>query len=980
VRVDPAKPHQLIFSISSDTEIGPVLEPYMVQLNSTGGLTLSYQRLYSHTLNPFKDRLDENDLEIIRITTEYSIENISRKFCTKEVRPHEFVSKYLTDKLLKDAVRPFVEDRMYKCMQLMAGKMLFLKGKTGNPAHKALEMIPEHVSVLFHFHKEEQGTRYYPTFYCRNEKLVFINREVFLLTTSPCILLSENKVYYFEQELDGKKLVPFLTKWNIQVPKPSEPQYYRKFISSLIEKYKVKATGFNIYIHRDKPVPVLKLVHGWNGQPQLLLQMNYGQETVNISDLRKVVVKMEKHGGDAYTYHKIYRHHEFENEVKKSLEDVGLLPSEGSVYVPKILHAPSLTAMIQWLSENRDALGKKGLVILQEGLPGNYFVGEIKLDIGVRDQQDWFDVHALVSFGEFTIPFVRLKKYILGGHREFVLPDGSIAILPEEWFSRYKDFLAFSGDNADGELRFKKYHFSMLEESLSLQEQELLKKTPVLQPGIVDDIPEHLQSIMRPYQVDGFRWMKFLNANNFGGCLADDMGLGKTLQTLALLKSSITISKSFSEEEPVAMPDLFANNMSVNPIRVTKKHPCLVVMPTSLVHNWHFEIKKWAPELKTIVYTGNDRDEKLKFLMLSDIVLTSYGTMRNDIEILSKFRFHYIVLDESQAIKNPSAKVSRAVRHLKSDYKITLTGTPIENSLTDLWSQMAFLNPGLLGTYQYFRDEYVIPIEKKNDDARRIKLQKLINPFILRRTKEEVAKDLPELSEKVFFCEMSVSQRAEYERIRNFYRKQILENMETWGERKAQFYILRGLMQLRLIANHPVMMNEEFDGTSGKFEDIKDTLESILEEKHRVLIFSQFVKHLNIVEKYLETREIAYSKLTGQTRLRESVIQQFRDDESRKVFLISLKAGGVGLNLTEADYVFLLDPWWNPATEQQAISRAHRIGQSKKVIAYRFISRNTVEEKILMLQERKLNLSAGLIRTGTPDFGWSQEDIGLLFS
>jgi SNF2 family DNA or RNA helicase len=403
-------------------------------------------------------------------------------------------------------------------------------------------------------------------------------------------------------------------------------------------------------------------------------------------------------------------------------------------------------------------------------------------------------------------------------------------------------------------------------------------------------------------------------------------------------------------------------------------------MPTSLIHNWQYEIRKWAPEMKTLVYTGIDREDKLKFIMGADIVLTTYGTMRNDIEILSKFKFHYIILDEGQAIKNPSAKVTRAVKQLKGQFRLSLTGTPIENSLIDLWSQMTFLNPGLLGSYQYFRDEFAIPIEKRNDDSRRLKLQKLVQPFILRRTKEQVAKDLPELSEKVFFCEMTPEQHSEYDRVRAFYRKQILENMENWGEQKSQFYILRGLMQLRLIANHPRMADEQYEGHSGKFTDIINTLESIIEEQHRILIFSSFVRHLNVIEEYLIEKNIGYSKLTGQTRLREQVITEFRSDEGRNVFLISLKAGGVGLNLTEADYVFLLDPWWNPAAEQQAISRAHRIGQNKKVIAYRFISKNTVEEKILMLQEKKLMLSADFIRPGTPDLGFDKEDIKMLFS
>ncbi|MDQ3073165.1 MAG: DEAD/DEAH box helicase, partial [Bacteroidota bacterium] len=405
------------------------------------------------------------------------------------------------------------------------------------------------------------------------------------------------------------------------------------------------------------------------------------------------------------------------------------------------------------------------------------------------------------------------------------------------------------------------------------------------------------------------------------------------------------------------------------------------VMPTSLIHNWLYEVKKWAPELKTLVYTGLNRKEQVRLFNRCDLILTTYGTARNDIELLKKYDFNYVILDESQVIKNPAAKVTRAVKSLKSKYRISLTGTPIENSLSDLWSQFSFLNPGLLGSYKFFIGEFAQPIEKKGDEERRNRLKKIISPFLLRRTKEEVARDLPPLTEKIYFSEMTESQAKIYEEVRGHYRMKVMEAIENDGEKGAQFFILKGLMQLRLIANHPAMYDPEYTGSSGKFDDIINSLTSLLSEGHKVLVYSQFVRHLDLLKKEFEKLEIRHAYLTGSTTNRGKVIDNFKNDPQCQAFLISLKAGGVGLTLTEAEYVFMCDPWWNPATEQQAISRAHRIGQNKSVFAYKFISKDTVEEKIIQLQERKLQLSSGIIQsTRTADHLITKEEVDELFS
>ncbi len=455
------------------------------------------------------------------------------------------------------------------------------------------------------------------------------------------------------------------------------------------------------------------------------------------------------------------------------------------------------------------------------------------------------------------------------------------------------------------------------------------------------DLPAGFKGELRPYQKAGFNWLMFLNQYRFGGCLADDMGLGKTVQTLAMLQAQ----KEIAEKNGVAKP------------------VSLLVMPTSLLYNWEMEAHKFTPKLKILIYNKTNRIKNTAIFDYYDIVLTSYGIVRLDIEILKQFYFHYVILDESQAIKNPESAISQLVRELKSKFRLVLTGTPIENSTLDLWSQLSFINGGLLGNQLFFQKEFLQPIEKNQDVSKLQKLQTIIKPFVLRRHKSQVAKDLPDKEEHIHYSEMSETQEKKYEEIKSHYRNQILDLIEKQGLAQSQLIVLQGLTKLRQVANHPRMIEEGYEGDSGKLRDVVHKLETVLSEKHKVLIFSQFVKHLVIIRQELEKRNIRYAYLDGATKDRQEQVNLFQNNACIPVFLISLKAGGTGLNLTAADYVFLLDPWWNPAVEAQAIDRAHRIGQENKVLIYKFISKNTVEEKILLLQQSKTKLANDLITT-----------------
>ena len=448
--------------------------------------------------------------------------------------------------------------------------------------------------------------------------------------------------------------------------------------------------------------------------------------------------------------------------------------------------------------------------------------------------------------------------------------------------------------------------------------------------------PASLLATLRPYQQHGLNWLNFLDDFNFGGCLADDMGLGKSLQIIAFILSQRT-----------------KRGMTTN----------MIVVPTSLIFNWLAEIEKFAPSLKVFTAYGSSRTKSIREFDQYEIILTSYGTLVSDLNYFKKFHFNYVFFDESQNMKNPQSQRNMAARALSSRSKIVITGTPVENNTFDLYGQLSISCPGLLGSLTHFRDVYSSPIDKFGVKKRTTELQKKVAPFILRRTKDQVAPELPEKIEMVVYCEMQPEQRHVY----NAYEKEFREYISSKTDddlSKSSMYVLKGITRLRQICDSPALVGEKVSGpaSSAKIE----TLITHIEDKssgNKVLVFSQFVTMLDLIKTELEEKGIAYSYLTGRTKNREAVINQFQDDPNIRVFLISLKAGGTGLNLTGANYVYIVDPWWNPAVENQAIDRCYRIGQKKNVVAVRLICPDTVEEKIVKLQQSKTDRMNNLIKT-----------------
>lgn len=483
--------------------------------------------------------------------------------------------------------------------------------------------------------------------------------------------------------------------------------------------------------------------------------------------------------------------------------------------------------------------------------------------------------------------------------------------------------------------------------------------------------PEGLKGQLRAYQNTGLTWLYSLHQHGFGGCLADDMGLGKTIQTIALLLKTKSAQEADGHQGAQQM-SLFTDLPVASPAK-----PSLLVMPTSLLYNWKQEIAKFAPSLCVLAYTGPDRPKPEVFSKY-DLILTSYGVMRIDRDILSKCAFHYLILDESQFVKNPRSKTYQALLELKSDFRLALTGTPVENSLSDLWAQLNFLNRGMLGDHDFFVEEFVNPIERNQDENKELQLKRLIKPFILRRKKEEVVKELPDLTEQIYWCEMTEKQEDTYERYKSGIRNTLMNVFDN-GYLKNKFLILEALMRLRQMAIHPALADKQYDGESGKFNEVVRSIHNLISEGHKVLMFSSFTGYLDMFADHLQQHNIQYAMLTGKSREREKQVEKFQNDQHIRLFLISLKAGGTGLNLTAADYVFILDPWWNPAAENQALSRAHRIGQKNKVFVYRFITRNTIEEKIYSLQQKKQKVADTFVNSNNPFKQLSDEEIKSLF-
>ena len=928
-----------------------------------------------HGKKPESFDLTSTEQEILKLCNEYSEKVLASKFA-KTQNTKEFIEKMEVVKF-EEHIRPYIELRMAKVANLLAANQdikLYFKDKKYNNVYEdnRIAVEPHVATPIFNFALSVDGLKYHIDAEVGQKSISLTSQHVEAIANIPALILVNSTLYRFEG-IDSKKLTPFFTKPFITIGTATVRKYMESFVLNTIKSQVVKASGFDIVEPKVTAKPVLTLEKGLDGRATLSLKFSYENRDFYSGSKTEPLVTFRA-DQKRFVFTKYERDTKTEERIEKKLCSIGLIHHTGATYIiPKneeFEPEHSMYRTVEWLNENAQVLSNLGIQVGQKIDGPQLHIGSCQSMLMAQSDPSGFIVKGGIRFGNDFVSLHQIRKCVIKGQKMVDLDSGRQAIIPQHWFKEHRQLLVF-GRETDGTLHLQKQHFSLVEglEGIDPSEIESLKQYSESNLVQSANTVKGVNATLRDYQKLGVAWLKYLHMNSFGGCLADDMGLGKTLQTISLLqycKDSFTYEREASVKPAVPL-DLFSAAEANNTEPTTTSHPVsLIVLPTSLVHNWRNELRKFAPSIKIHEHTGASRAKSPSTFAPYDVIITTYGTVRNDIDMMSKFKFFYLILDESQTIKNPDSATYKACMQVKTMYRLSLSGTPIENGLTDLWAQMNFLNKGLLGNLSLFKEQYVIPIEKYNHQGRQEKLKNLIEPFILRRTKEKVASELPEVTELEIFCEMTDKQRDLYEEEKRLARERMLAELKEGNNKRSRFVFLQLLTKLRQLANHPSLAGFEGYNESGKFEEITRNIESVINEGHKVLVFSSFVQHLNLVAAYLDDSGIQYNILTGGTTNRQQVVEEFKKKEEVKVFLISLKAGGVGLNLTEADYVFIIDPWWNPAAENQAISRSHRIGQANRVFAYRFITTDSIEERIMDLQRQKSELADIFVNSNNP--------------
>ncbi len=721
--------------------------------------------------------------------------------------------------------------------------------------------------------------------------------------------------------------------------------------SLLLDKIETGA-GIN-YTYIQKATPRQLTQQGFNAAPEKIIYLSdsgahvvlmpvikYGDVEIPVRS-KKQVYGRDEHGKDflvqrdndaeiKFVAMLVQQHPDFLEQLDNDLKDF---------YLHKSLFLDE-----EWFLSTFESWRDHGIAVLGFNDIKNNKLNPNKAEVSIKVTSgiNWFNTEVNVRFGKKKASLKKLAKAVQSKSRYVTLDDGTQGILPTEWvekFSRYFNAADFTEDDL---LCLPKMSFDslseifddeMLDESVRHDIETYRNKIANFTAADVP-LPVGLNATLRPYQMEGLKWLNFLDDLNFGGCLADDMGLGKTIQVIAFI---------LSQRAKVA------HNTN------------LLVVPSSLVFNWKAEIDKFAPSIKVLTLVGSNRVTNTSNFDQFELVITTYGTLLADITFLQKYKFNYVFLDESQNIKNPDSERYKAAIKLSSRNRIVITGTPLENNTFDLYGQLSFACPGLLGNRRYFRDIYATPVDKFDRTWTLNELKAKISPFVLRRKKAQVATELPEKTEMVLCCEMQPDQRAVYDAYEKEFRDFICAITDKELP-KNSVNVLKGLTRLRQICNAPALLRQEkfASASAAKVEVLMSEIEN-KSPVHKILVFSQFVGMLDIIKSELIQRNITYSYLTGATTNRKQVVNEFQENDDIRVFLISLKAGGTGLNLTAADYVYIVDPWWNPAVENQAIDRVYRIGQRKNVVAVRLICSDTIEEKIQQLQESKTMLASDLV-------------------
>ncbi|TWI02221.1 non-specific serine/threonine protein kinase [Flavobacterium tiangeerense] len=888
--------------------------------------------------------------KILSICESLQPEVLFKKYRTKS-KAAKKIEDLLQDEKLKFGITQFIQLQLASFYALVREHDFPLSFQLGKEKDFRISRIGTQNPALetkLHFDKHENGISY--TLKLKENDLAFYpsNTKVTLLLDEPGWLVSHHKLYALKS-INSKKVTPFLNKKTVEIPSKLVPDYFEKFIKDIAKKVDISATGFEVITQTAIRSCNLQLVHDFFKNTYFIsLTFDYNGYVFDATKTKNTHTEIDLKDLENIKLIQ-YKRSQAEDTFIESFEELGVSKQENQLFgLLQKTEQKDTYACVQWALENRVKLESLGFSLENLKIDGkNIDNNAVTITFSNTIQNDWFDIKMTVLCDDFEFNFSDLIPNIKSQNRLFLLPNGNYFLIPIEWMTRYAAMAKLAKIN-NGTMAVLKSNFAVFEEIPQLKQTLHVKETVQYQPS------DLVKATLRPYQIEGVQWLLEHYNNGLGACLADDMGLGKTLQTLSTLVA-VQEKLDFEKAENIQL-DLFGNE-----IPVAKEYlKALIVLPSSLVFNWYNEARKFTPHFRRIQYVGQDRKLISKKLEKYDLIFTSYAVVARDLSILEKYQFRFLILDESQYIKNKNSKIFKAINELQTTHKISLSGTPIENSLDDLWSQMQFINPNILGSYAFFAEHYKVPIEKKQDETSLLELKNLVSPFILRRTKEQVLKDLPELSEQVFYCDMEPEQEKLYEEEKSKARNALLK---TDGSGIDKINIINTLMRLRQLSNHPKMIDKKSELDSGKYIAVTRYLETLVQSNQKTIVFSSFVSNLEFYKKWSIENKIDFCELTGATPQNERAyqVQKFQEQERSKLFFISLKAGGVGLNITKASYVLFLDPWWNPFAEKQGIGRAHRIGQLNKVNVVRFITKNTVEEKIIRLQENKKLLSDALL-------------------
>lgn len=947
--MQPTKSFQLCFDISFEKNLNTYIPTSYIVENT---LEIKYldKKATKGVLESFGiefENLDPNSKKILTICESLKSEFIFKKFGAK-IKSAKTITDLQKDSKIDFAIRQHLKINLSSFYSLIVQEQFPLCMNIGPEKdfyRSRVSIDPLDFEPQIQFDKHAEGITY--TLSLKENETTFLpmNSNVDILLDEPGWLIVNKKLGQLK-ELNAKKLTPFLKKKSIEIPSKLVDDYFKNFIPEIAKKIDIEATGFEIEL-RDKIISctIQPIFDFFKNCYYLNLYFDYNEYSFDGSKTKKTHSFVDFSVVNEPRIIQFKRSSD-ENIFADKLLEIGLTKIKNELFG---LNSDAETSdpyiNIQLVIDNKEKLEDLGFNIQnlklesKEIITENHTVSASKETTG-----DWFDIKIIITVGHYKINFSEIIPNIKSKERLFMLPDGNYFLIPLEWFSKYGS-LAKLAKTENGNLLLRKSNFTALDAVPEIKDEVTYKAE--YKPS------DLLKATLRPYQIEGAKWLLGHFNSNLGACLADDMGLGKTLQTLAVL---VAVQEQLGFTTKTTNFDLFANETTIErePLKA------LVVLPSSLVFNWFNEAGKFTPHFSRMQYVGNDRKLLAHRLDTTDLIFTSYSIIHRDISILEKYDFRYLILDESQYIKNKNSKIFKAINKISTGHKIALSGTPIENSLDDLWSQMQFINPDILGSYAFFMENFKNPIEKKQNEEVLSELKNLIQPYILRRTKEQVLKDLPELSEQIYYCEMDSEQEKLYEKEKSKARNFLLK---TDGSGPDKISIINTLMKLRQLSNHPKMVDQESEVDSGKYIAVTNYLENLIKAKQKVIIFSSFVTNLNFYTDWCKENKIDFCEITGETPAskREQEVKRFQEKENPLLFFISLKAGGVGLNITKASYVLFLDPWWNPFAEKQGVGRAHRIGQLNKVNVIRFISKNTVEEKIIKLQENKKLLSDSLL-------------------